>query len=176
MKMNIGRWEVEFDKEATRRYYEMMEEGAALRCGCTGCLNFEAVKGEYLPKPLVKKLKGFGINPFKTVSVRRVAPLEDGNSLYAGSYAVIGKIVKGEESARSGDARLDIFENIAPGAHLALRKWNTPPSPWPEEGCVRVRFLVTLPWNGEDPETPLDLATCKGPADREDDGDDWSNS
>lgn len=166
MKVKIGRWEVECDVDATDENYAETQACAATTCGCPGCENYEKVRAEHFPKPLAELLVPLGVDLDKVISVRRVAPLDDKSSLYAGSFAIAGKIVQGDEDLRLECSLADIYEQVGERAHIALRKWRTPPEPWSADNCVRIRFLMVLPWMGADPFAPLDLSSCKGPADR----------
>lgn len=166
MIAKLGPWTVQYDPEGSALLYRAMESGAARTCGCPGCSNYLAVRADHFPAPFASFLEGLGVDAAKEVSVRRVAPLDSGHSLYAGSFALKGKIIEGPEESDVEGWRLDVFEALGEGAHLAFRKWTNPPPPWDGEECVRLRFLLTLPWEGEDPSAPMDLSGCKGPADK----------
>jgi hypothetical protein len=171
MKVEIGRWKLECDPDETRRLYTETAGGAALTCGCPGCVNFDKVRDANFPVALRALLEPLGIDIDKVISVRRVAPLDSGTSLYAGSFALAGKIVEGDEDLRMECSLADVYERVDEKTNIALRVWKTPPAPWNEVACVRIRFLMVLPWEGEDPFAPLDLSSCRGPADRPDDED-----
>jgi hypothetical protein len=163
MLSHIGPWVIECDAASTREMYGKMEHGAARECKCPGCANYEAVREAHLPETFRDLLARFGADPDKEVSVRRVAPLTDGLSLYAGSFALIGVILAGPHDNRTGCAKVDVFEPIGPGAYVSLRNWNAPLAPWPEKGALRLRFLLIMPWEGKDSAAPVNLAKCKGP-------------
>ena len=80
--------------------------------------------------------------------MRLVAPLEGERSLYSGWYAFRGEVLAGRPSRGFPFLRdeVDVFESVAPGAHLALRPWGAPDPPWAGAACVRLDFLVVLPW------------------------------
>ncbi len=163
----IGTWTIDADPEKTAECYAVMGSGAASSCECPGCANYLTVRRTHIPCRMAELLDTLGVNSEKEVSVRRVAPLDSGHSLYAGSFALVGRIVEGIEDDSVGIWRRDVFEQLAPGVEVALRKWKEPPSPWAEAGGVlRLRFLMVLPWVGEDPSAPVDLSGCKGPVDR----------
>ena len=175
MKFEIGRWTLECDPDKTRSLYAEAPGGASVTCGCPGCINFDNVREVNFSVAFRALLEPMGIDIEKVMSVRRVAPLDAGTSLYAGSYALAGKIVDGDEDLRMECSLADVYERIDEKTNIALRVWKTPPPPWVEVACVRIRFLMVLPWEGEDPFAPLDLSSCRGPADRlegeEDSGD-----
>lgn len=162
----LGPWKIEVDQGRTREACEVVAHGAAADCGCPGCSNYLAAREANLPVEFRSFLDSLGIDWEKEVSARRVAPLDAGHSLYAGSFAVVGEIVEGPKDANMDGWRLDVFEEMGEGCHVAARVWQNPPEPWPRGETVRLRFLVTLPWIGEDPEAPIDIGGCKGPIDR----------
>lgn len=166
MKVEIGRWTLECDPEETRKIYATAPGGAAVTCGCLGCINFDNVRDANFSEPFRAILEPLGIDIEKVMSVRRVAPLDAGTSLYAGSYALVGKIVEGDEDLRMECSLADVYERVDEKTNIAMRIWRTPPQPWSDVECVRIRFLMVLPWEGEDPFAPLDLSSCRGPADR----------
>jgi hypothetical protein len=167
MHIDIGRWRVAVDKKATASVYAFLKSGVAPECRCTGCDNYLKVREEHFPPKLTDLLERIGADPTKECSVRRVAPLEGSRSLYAGSFALIGELKKGPVNELVENSKLDVFEMLPDGAQVAFRRWHKPPKPWQGGGKVlRLRFLITLPWIGEDPEEPLDLSNCDGPADK----------
>lgn len=166
MLVQLGPWLLSCDREQTAAKCAAMTTGAAVSCGCDGCGNYLAVRKDHFPVELSAFLANLGVDPEKEVSVRRVAPLDAGHSLYAGSFAMAGRIMKGPEDDNQSGWKLDVFEEMGPYAHLAARRWDNPPPPWENGKCVRLRFLITLPWRGEDPAAPVDLGGCKGPVDR----------
>lgn len=162
----IGPWLLSCDEEANRRAYALMDHGASGDCRCPCCANFQLVRKKHFPEGLAQLLATLGADPSRECSVRRVAPLTGRLSLYAGSFALEGTLLDGPlPDTPDGDA-IDVFEPLEPGVFVAVRRWRHPPAPWPEGGCLRLRFLMLLPWHGTDPAPPLNLARCKGRAKR----------
>jgi hypothetical protein len=93
------------------------------------------------------------IDPRKEASVRLVSPLEGHRHLYTGTYGFCGYILSGRPFRGFPVAReeVDVFERVGGDAQVAVKLWDRPAAPWPA-GCVRLEFLVVLPWVIEDAE------------------------
>ena len=156
MRLVLLAWTVATDPTATRRAYEGISLGASALCGCAPCRNFDAARPEYFPSALGELLCSAGIDPRKEAVVRLVAPLERGLHLYSGSYVLCGEILVGRPLRGFPFLKeeVDVFERVAAGAHVALRPWLSDERPWAGHACVRVEFLVVLPWVVGVPGTP----------------------
>ncbi|MFU8857113.1 MAG: hypothetical protein ACNA8S_08915 [Deferrisomatales bacterium] len=153
-------WTVEIDAAATRAAYRRIRAGAAETCGCSACENFDRVRPRLYPEPFRQALGALAVDSRKELSVRLVSPLEGGLHLYAGSYAFCGEVLSGRPARGFPFLReeVDVFERVAPGAHLALRPWLAPEGCWEGKACVRLEFLLVLPWVGREGGAPaLDL-------------------
>ena len=148
MRRSLLAWIVEVNRAATREAYLQVLSGAASACGCPSCRNFALVRPRLFPEPFLQALTSLGVDPTKEVSVRLIAPLEGELALYSGCYAFCGEVLAGRPSRGFPFLReeVDVFECVAPGAHLALRPWQAPGRPWSGARCVRLDFLVVLPW------------------------------
>ncbi|MBE0617440.1 MAG: hypothetical protein IH608_05885, partial [Proteobacteria bacterium] len=148
MRRSVLAWTVEIDRVATREGYRRLLTGAAGACGCASCRNFERARPRMYPEVFRKLLAAVGVDPRKEIAVRLVSPLEDGLHLYAGAYAFCGEVLSGRPSRGFPFLKeeVDVFERVATGAHVALRPWITDERPWAGCACVRVEFLVVLPW------------------------------
>ncbi len=148
MRRTLLAWTVEVDRVATRAAYLEMGSGAAANCDCAPCRNFDLARPRLFPEPLRETLASLGVDPRKEAAVRRIAPLEGGVSLYAGWYVFHGEVLAGRPSRGFPFLReeVDVFECVAPGAHLAVRPWQASGPPWERAQSVRLDFLVVLPW------------------------------
>ena len=167
-EMAIGRWLIAFDREETKNLYARLHEGASDNCGCPGCENYQKARVRSLEPEFVRLLYALGADPLKELSVRRVAPLDAKNCLYAGSFAVWGRVVNPPPDDQSEGVRVDVFEPLGEFTHIALRTWKRPPSALGTAPLIRLRFLMVLPWLGEGVSAPVDLTACRGPADKTD--------
>lgn len=147
MRRVLYAWTVETDPDATRRAYDSLDGGAARRCGCTACLNFDAARPDHFPEGFLHLLQCLDIEPRKEAAVRLVSEVEGRQCLYAGTYGFCGTVLAGRPFRGFPLAReeVDVFERVGPDAHVALRPWTGAPVPWTGDACVRVDFLVVLP-------------------------------
>jgi hypothetical protein len=156
MRRSVLVWTVETDPAATRAAYARLRTGAAEACGCPACGNFQRVRPRLYPEPFQSLLASLGADPRKELAVRLVSPLEEGRQLYAGAYAFCGEVLAGRPTRGFPFQReeVDVFERVAPELHIALRPWAAPEEPWAGRPCVRLEFLVVLPWVGGEGGAP----------------------
>lgn len=150
MRRSVLVWTVELDPAATRAAYARLRTGAARACGCPACANFDRARPRLYPEPFRALLASLAADPRKELAVRLVSPLEQGGHLYAGAYAFCGEVLAGRPARGFPFLReeVDVFERVAPGVHIALRPWAAAEEPWAGRPCVRLEFLVVLPWVG----------------------------
>ncbi len=156
MRRSVLVWTVELDLGATRDAYRRVRVGEAGICGCPSCVNFQRARPRLYPEPFCQLLATVAVDPRKELAVRLVAPLEEGLQLYTGAYAFCGEVLSGRPSRGFPFLReeVDVFERVAPGVHIALRPWPAPEGPWAGRPCVRLEFLVVLPWVGNEGGAP----------------------
>lgn len=162
----FGPWMLDCDTVLTGEIYAATDKGAADKCGCRGCENYLKGRDLHIEEPFRAMLTSLGVDPSKELSVRRVAPLDSKTSLYAGSFAVAGNIVEGPDHREKDGVRIDLFEEITGKTWYAFRAWTNPPPGWRETDCMRLRFLIIADWLLPETDAPVDLALCRGPADR----------
>jgi len=148
MRQALLAWTVSTEDVATRETYGKIGEGAAARCGCRSCRNFDAVRPAPYPQGFCDLLAAAAIDPRKEARVRLVTPLERGRHLYSGTYLFCGAILAGRSFRGFPFVKeeIDVFECVAPTVHVALRPCSHPEPPWGDRPCVRLEFLVVLPW------------------------------
>lgn len=148
VRHSLFAWTVDSDFERTRALYQAVNQGAAARCGCADCRNFSRARPEHFPPSFGALLESLAVDPHKEAAVALVAPLEGRRSLYSGSYLFCGAILTGRPHRGFPflTERVDVFEQIHPEAHVALRPGVHPDHPWAGADCVRLEFLVVLPW------------------------------
>lgn len=165
MRRRVLSWTVESDPGGTRWAYEQSSGGAAARCPCGACRNFAAARPEHYPPELQGLLSDLGVDPTKELAVRLVTPLENHRYLYSGRYLLPGELLAGRppRGFLEADAPVDVFERLAPAAHVALRVCAPPGAPWPPGPCLSLEVLVVLPWVIGGPESgAIDLGRAFG--------------
>ena len=148
VRHNLFAWTVESDPTRTRELYRTVDRGAAARCGCVDCRNFSHARPAHFPVPFGALLESLAVDPSKEASVSLVAPLEGRRSLYSGAYLFCGSLLAGRPHRGFPflRERVDVFEQIDPEAHVALRPGANSDHPWDGADCVRLEFLLVLPW------------------------------
>lgn len=156
MRLTLLAWTVETRLGVTEAVYRRLAGGAAEQCACSACKNFHAMRPQHFNEEFLGLLSSLRIDPCKEQSVRLVSPLEGQRCLYAGTYGFFGEILAGRPprgfpAVRQG---VDVFERVGGDAHVALRPWPHPPAPWEDSPCVRLEFLVVLPWRPAEAQGP----------------------
>ena len=148
VRHSLFAWTVDSDPARTRALYRAVAQGAAARCGCADCRNFAGARPEHFPPAFGELLEALAVDPHKEAVVSLVAPLEGRRGLYSGSYLFCGSLLTGRPHRGFPflSERVDVFEQIHPEAHVALRPGVNSDHPWSGVVCVRLEFLVVLPW------------------------------
>jgi hypothetical protein len=157
VRVSLLAWTAEIDLGTTEAVYRRLPGGAAERCGCLPCRNFHAVRPLHYGEGFTALLASLGIDPSKEHAVRLVSPLEGERYLYAGTYGFFGEILAGRPLRGFPRVReeVDVFERVGHDTYVALRPWTEPPRPWGETSCVRLEFLVVLPWALDETGAPV---------------------
>jgi len=69
-----------------------VSEGTAVRCGCSGCRNFIAVREQVLPREFVSLLQKLGIDSAKDGVVYTEGAAAPGAHFYGGWYHFVGTL------------------------------------------------------------------------------------
>jgi hypothetical protein len=148
VRCSLLAWTVDSDPARTGALYRVVDQGAAVRCGCADCRNFSQARPKHFPPPFGSLLESLAVDPQKEATVSLVTPLEGRRSLYSGSYLFCGSLLAGRPHRGFPflRERVDVFEQIHPEAHIALRPGINSDHPWSSAECVRLEFLVVLPW------------------------------
>jgi hypothetical protein len=144
-----GRWEINYDSEATRNAYARVLAGGPEECGCEHCLNFVAARMQVYPPKALELLERLGISPNREVEIYYMAPLPSGSHLYGGWFHFIGSILSGADAARQ------VAENIwQPDLELAGENFSLGFSsrlalvrgPFAGSPLVQLEFTANVPW------------------------------
>jgi len=98
--VQIGRWTIASDPEATRRAYAAIPTGSPEECGCTQCLNFAAQRERVYPSSVLSLFEKLGVTSNKEAEIYHMARLESGKHFYGGWFHLVGSLVSGADAAR----------------------------------------------------------------------------
>ena len=95
----FGRWQLETEREATRRAYAHLEAGGPERCGCAHCRNFAAARMEVYPVKVHRLFEDLGIDFTKEAEVYHMVRLRPGLHQYGGWFHCVGRVESETEEA-----------------------------------------------------------------------------
>jgi len=98
--VNIGRWKLKHDAEATREAFSGVPVGSPESCGCAECLNFAAVRDRAYPPEALAIFERLGIDPCKESEIWHTHRDELGLHYYGGFFHFVGSIESGEDAKR----------------------------------------------------------------------------
>ena len=93
--LQIGGYEIEFDRDATAACYARIRVPGPEACGCAECRNWVAAREHVLPREFRELLSQFGIPISGEIEVSE-CPGQSQPHLYGGWYFVVGRILSGE--------------------------------------------------------------------------------
>ena len=113
--IQVYRWILQCDPEATRRAFLRVPIGCAEECGCDGCQNFLAARDYAYPSEALALFNRLGIAYNREAESYPTARLGSGLHLYGGWFHFIGSIQKGDDLAKASTtvAFQKGFEKIA---------------------------------------------------------------
>ncbi len=150
-RLEVGRWVIHCDAEATRHAYRTVPYGAPEDCGCDDCRNFAAVRHLIYTPEMVALLDQLGIDQRKEAEIYYGGPGGDGRHAYGGWFHFVGAIESGED-AWSPDGRLQP-EPSGNSCEIGFsRHLNLVPASFGAQPLVQVEFWAKVPWVVELPE------------------------
>lgn len=96
--VNIGRWKIKFDREATLAAYSGVSLGSPESCGCEDCLNLVAARSQAYAPEAMAIFEQLGIDHTKEAETWRMCREESGLHLYGGFFHFIGSIESGKDA------------------------------------------------------------------------------
>jgi hypothetical protein len=147
--VQIGRWTIASDAEATRKAYAATLVGSPEECGCTHCLNFAAQRSEAYPLTAIQLFEKLGIAANREAEIYHMARLESGRHFYGGWFHLVGSILSGADAARQVaeniwqpdlEAESDFFSlGFTKQVHLVRKPFEGLP-------LVQLEFTAKIPW------------------------------
>jgi hypothetical protein len=93
----IGRWKIQFDREATREAFLSLPMGSPESCGCGDCVNFAASRDRAYPSLVLSIFNQLGIDSHKESEIWHTHRDENGLHHYGGFFHFIGTIEIGRD-------------------------------------------------------------------------------
>ncbi len=148
-RLEVGRWVIRCDAEATRRAYRAVPHGAPEDCGCDECRNFAAARHLIYTPEVLALLDRIGIDHRKEAEIYYNAPLGAGVHYYGGWFHFVGAIESGEEAwmpdgEGSGVARAESLTDTFQ-FELSTRLGLVPDS-FEAGPVVQLDFFAKVPW------------------------------
>ncbi|MFC2113993.1 hypothetical protein ACFLRI_01445 [Bacteroidota bacterium] len=142
--MKIGKWDVEYDRDATRTAYEKIENFCVEQCQCVYCKNFEAIRDKVYSEEFVNMLKDIGIDPRKEAEVYYIKAVDKNRHLYGGWFHFVGRYnSNGFEDLDGQSKLLKINDKIEMSLsdHTLLVD-----GAFKSDSVVQLEFRVEVPW------------------------------
>ena len=142
--MKIGKWEVEFDRDATRAAYAKIENFCVEQCHCVYCKNFEAIRDEVYTEEFKSILKDIGIDARKEAEVYYIRAVNKNRHLYGGWFHFVGRYnYTGTDRINGHNNLIKINDTIEMSLsdHALLVD-----SAFKSEAVVQLEFKVEVPW------------------------------
>ena len=98
--LTLGRYHIEFDRDATVHAHAAMKLGGAEKCDCEACQNFARQKPVAYPQEFVELLSVLGIDRNREIEVYELGPPTDHALDYAGWFYFYG--------SAEGDGQIEI--------------------------------------------------------------------
>lgn len=153
--VRIGRWEISYDTESTRKAYGAVPVGGPEECGCEPCRNFAAARTQIYPANVLSLFERLGISLDREVEVYHLARLSSGKHRYGGWFHFVGSILSGADAAKQVAENLwqpDLEvenENFSFGFSSRLGLVRKPFVGLP---LVQLEFTAKVPWVLASPE------------------------
>ena len=128
-------WTFEVNREATQEAFAAIETGDAVKCGCSDCLRFDAVRLEILPPPVLVLFDQLGIDPAKEVEPTNFGPDGDGRDIRDWLYHFVGRVV-GEPVAAESNGQVAFTPLSADFSVGFTEEATLVPAPFQDRGGV----------------------------------------
>jgi hypothetical protein len=96
--VNVGRWNLKCDREATRVAYSSVLLGSPETCGCEDCLNLVAARNQAYPPEALAIFEQLGIDRTKEAETWRRYRDKSGLHHYGGFFHFVGSIESGKDA------------------------------------------------------------------------------
>ncbi len=154
--VNIGRWNLSCDREATRTAYSGVPKSSPESCGCEECLNFAAARDQAYPSEALAIFEQLGIDSRKEAETWRTHRDESGLHHYSGFFHFIGFIESGRDAKRMIAEGSSTFDLELIGGYFEYGFTSDAaliPESFAGEEIVQLEFQTKVPWMLNTPES-----------------------
>ncbi|MBN2269446.1 MAG: hypothetical protein JXN61_02470 [Sedimentisphaerales bacterium] len=92
LTIDVAKWRVSFDPDATSKLYTLASAGYANSCDCDFCLNFVAQRDSVYPPTVREVLQQIGVDYRKETEISYVTTLAPDCHLYLGHFVFVGSV------------------------------------------------------------------------------------
>jgi hypothetical protein len=100
VKTKIGRWQIDYNADATRACYAQVAQGSQVTWSCGDCRNFAAALEQAFPPAARDVLDQLGIDYSKAAEVYTTGRGDSGLHQYGGWFHFVGHIAAGADAWR----------------------------------------------------------------------------
>lgn len=108
-QIDVFPWRIYYDKNATQKAYDRINQGDAERCGCGHCLNYIEVRERAYPEKVIELFQELGIDYKKESEVFHTHRTSHGLHNYGGWLPFVGSVECVDSTQISEDKRLTHF-------------------------------------------------------------------
>jgi hypothetical protein len=154
--VNIGRWTLEVDRDATQAAFAEIPLGSPETCPCDYCKNLIAARHSAYPAEALEMFAKLGIDSRKEAETWQWNRLDSGLHFYGGFFHLIGRIVSGAEAVQWKDGT-GTFHLESAGEYFEYGFTNDVAlleEPFKGQPIVQMEFTTYVPWviDAPDPE------------------------
>ena len=147
--LNIGRWNLKCDREATRAAYAGVSQGSPESCGCEHCLNFVASRTHAYPSEALAIFQLLGIGSRKEAEIWYTHRDESGLHHYGGFFHFIGFIESGRDAKQMMAEGVGTFDLESIGDYFEYGFTSDAaliPESFAGKEIVQLEFQTKVPW------------------------------
>jgi hypothetical protein len=146
--VNIGRWTLEIDREATELAFSRIPLGSPETCECDYCKNFVAARDHAYPPEAREMFATLGIDYQKEAETWEWYRVESGDHSYGGFFHCVGSITGGTESVQwQDDMGTYHLERIGEYFEYGFRSGgDLVEEPFKGQPLFQLDFTTLVPW------------------------------
>ncbi|HEY5656178.1 MAG TPA: hypothetical protein VIY27_00165 [Myxococcota bacterium] len=154
-RVQLSKWSVRSEPDATREAYARIDCGGAESCGCEACFNFASARHLVYSAEVLDLFESLGIDPLLEAEARHDRCLEEGRHAYTACFYLVGEIADGPATtvARRGRRVVASLEAAGEGICVGFSAdARDAPEAFRGLPVVRLEVSVVAPWVSNEPE------------------------